>query len=377
MSERRLTVVQMLPALESGGVEKVTLEIGRHLVANGHRSIVVSGGGRMAAQIEREGSEHITLPIGVQSPWTLRHVRAVRGLLRESGADILHLRARMPAWVGWHAWRGMPTDRRPHLVTTVHDLYAPGRYSSVMVRGERVIAISEMIHAYILEHYPRVDPGAIRVIPRGVDPRAYPQGYIPPDPWLRQWYAQYPQIADRFVVTLPAHLTRRNGQEDLIEVMVSLRDAGTQDIHGLIVGSCEAGNKGYMEELQAEIARRGLDDRITLTGYRDDLREILAVSNIVLSLSHEPEAFRRTTLEALSLGRPVIGYDHGGVGEQLAALLPEGRVPVGDVKAISDRILEWREKAPAPGENRIFTLERMLENTLNVYRELTREPSIV
>lgn len=373
MADRRLTVVQMLPALNGGGVEKGTLEIGRHLVRNGHRSIVISGGGRMVAQLLREGSEHVTLPVGAKSPWTLRHIRAVRRLLRESGADILHLRSRMPAWVGWLAWRGMRPEARPHLVTTVHGPYTPGRYSSVMVSGERVIAISEMIRGYILTNHPKVDPSIIRVIPRGVDPAAWPRGYCPSADWLKRWYGQYPQLLDKRLITLPARLTRWKGQEDFVEVMRRLVAADAHGFHGLLVGGHDPRRARYVGEMNARITDLGLEGHLTVTGHRDDLREIMAVSNIVLSLSREPEAFGRTTIEALSLGRPVIGYDHGGVGEQLAALLPEGRVPVGDVDAVVERVLAWREKAPVPEENRIFTLERMCNDTLTLYCEIMNE----
>src|SRR5882724_11183633 len=78
MPERRLTVVQLLPALNAGGVERSVLEIGRALVAAGHRSIVVSGGGRLQEKLTAQGSEHIDLDIGRKSLATLRHIRTLR-----------------------------------------------------------------------------------------------------------------------------------------------------------------------------------------------------------------------------------------------------------------------------------------------------------
>jgi len=63
----RLTVMQLLPALESGGVERSTLEIIAALVKAGHRALVVSAGGRLQAALEAAGGEHITLPIGQKS----------------------------------------------------------------------------------------------------------------------------------------------------------------------------------------------------------------------------------------------------------------------------------------------------------------------
>ena len=124
---RRLTVVQLLPALHSGGVERSTLEIAQALVAAGHRAIVVSAGGRLVQPLLDSGAEHLTLDIGRKSLLTLRHVVALRRLFADTGADIVHARSRLPAWLGWHALRGLPQARRPRWVTTMHGLNSPGR----------------------------------------------------------------------------------------------------------------------------------------------------------------------------------------------------------------------------------------------------------
>ncbi len=369
MAERRLTVVQMLPALAAGGVEKGTLEVARYLVAHGHRSIVISAGGRMVRQLEREGSEHIAWPVGAKRLVTLRYIQRVRVLLRRERPDILHLRSRLPAWVGYLAWRGLDPASRPHLVTTVHGPYTPSRYSAVMVRGERVIAISRMIRDYILENYPGVDPAVIRVIPRGVDPAVYPYGYQPPAEWLEQWRAQYPQLAGRYVVTLPARLTRWKGQEDFIELINDLKRRGLP-AHGLLVGEADARKQGFERALRRKVARLGLTGDVSFIGHRVDLREIMAASNVVVSLSQEPEAFGRVTLEALALGVPVAAYNHGGVSEQLAAIFPVGGVPPGDWPALAGLLSEWYQGAPSVPRDQPFTLERMLRATLEAYGEL-------
>jgi glycosyltransferase involved in cell wall biosynthesis len=366
---RALTVVQMLPALESGGVEKGTLEVGKYLVDHGHRSIVISAGGRMVAQLEREGSTHITLPVGIKRLTTLRFIRPVREILARERVDILHLRSRLPAWIGYRAWKGLPAASRPHLVTTVHGPYTPGWYSSVMVRGERVIAISNMIREYILRNYPAVDPGNIRVIPRGVSPKAYPHGYQPSAEWLAKWRAQFPELQGKFVITLPARLTRWKGQEHLIKVIAALKARGLP-VHGVLVGDAHPRKQYYADELRAQAHAAGLDHDITFTGHRSDLKEIMAVSDVVLSLSLDPEAFGRVSLEALTLGKPVAAYDHGGVAEQLAEIFPEGRVPVGDVVVLEEKLARWAMARPVVPTHQPFTLERMLGSTLAVYREL-------
>ncbi len=369
VQDKKLTVVQVLPQLESGGVERGTLEVGKYLVDHGHRSIVISAGGRMTTQLEREGSRHVTWDIGRKNLWTLRFIPRLRRLLRDEGADILHLRSRMPAWIGYLAWKGMDPATRPHLVTTVHGPYSPGRYSSVMTRGERVIVISEMIREYVLTHYPKVDPARLRLIPRGVDPARYPHGYKPTPGWLARWGKQYPWTLDKRLITLPARITRWKGQEDFVDFMAELH-ARNPEVHGLIVGDTHPRRRQFLNDLQKQVEERGLGSVITFTGHRDDLKDILAISCIVVSFSREPEAFGRTTIEALSLGKPVLGYAHGGVAEQLGAVFPAGLVPPGDWQAGIEPALAWLDHAPSVPEQHPFTLERMLQSTLGVYQEL-------
>lgn len=368
---RKLTVVQVLPALESGGVERGTLEVAKYLVQHGHRSIVISAGGRMVEQLEREGSEHVTWDLGAKSPWTLRHIPRLRRFLQEQAVDILHVRSRMPAWVCYLAWRGMDPRRRPRLVTTVHGLYSVNPYSAIMTRGEKVIAVSETVREYLLKHYPRLDPRRIIVIPRGIDPSVYPHGYRPQEEWLTAWYTQYPQLAGKKVLTLPGRITRLKGHEDFIELIGRLLAAG-EPVHGLIVGGADTRKHAYLMELKKKVTSAGLADHITFTGQRNDLREIMAISDVVLSLSTKPESFGRTVLEALSLGVPVVGYDHGGVGEQLARLFPEGRVPLGDQEGLAHKCqnaLSMTRPQPLISPP---TLEGMLVATVAVYTDFDK-----
>jgi len=80
----RRTIVQLLPALDAGGVERSTLEIADALVRAGHRAIVVSAGGRLVPRLTAVGGEHITLDIGRKSLLTLRHVSTLRKLIDQT-----------------------------------------------------------------------------------------------------------------------------------------------------------------------------------------------------------------------------------------------------------------------------------------------------
>jgi glycosyltransferase involved in cell wall biosynthesis len=368
----RLTVVQMLPALEAGGVERCTLETARALVAAGHRSFVISRGGRMVEQLVREGSEHVRLPVDRKSPFTLLQVGPLRRLLRELDADILHARSRVPAWVAWLAWRGMPADSRPRFVTTMHGLHSVSPYSAIMTRGEAVIAGSETVRRHIQENYPSCPPERIHLIPEGVDPAEFPYDYRPDATWIAQWRQDFPQLAGKTVLALPGRLTRLKGHARFIELMRALTDRS--DVHGLIIGGAEAKKAAYADELKTAVAEAGLQDRISFTGHRSDMREVLSQCDLLFSLSTKAESFGRTTLEAIRLGKPVIGWDTGGVGEILAACYPQGRVPPHPEAEAQHQLLTATQRwlsahdRPAPSEH--FLLATMCEQTLRLYETL-------
>lgn len=369
MASQRLTVVQVVPELNSGGVERGTLEVSGALVARGHRSVVVSGGGQLVAPLTAAGGEHVTLPVGRKSPGTLRWTWALRDILRSHSADIVHARSRVPAWLCRAALATLPRRQRPRLVTTCHGLYSVNRYSSVMVSGERVIAISRTVQRYIEQNYPRVDRSRLRLVYRGVAPEEFPRGYRPSSDWLSQWLRDFPQTVGRPLVTLPGRLTRYKGHHTFIELMDRLQKLAP-DAMGLIVGGDDPRRQEYAASVRRAVADRRLAN-VVFTGHRSDIRDIFAISSLVLSVSSQPpEAFGRTTLEALALGTPVVGFDDSGVGEILAELFPDGAVPHGDVDELTSRTVALLRSAPAVRPNDTFVLQRMLDQTLDVYGEL-------
>ena len=364
-----LTVIQILPALEAGGVERGTLEVARYLVQCGHRSIVLSAGGRLVPELTNAGSVHVQLPIGGKSLLTLRLLPRLRSIF--SGADIVHARSRFPAWLAWLAWRGMHAQTRPGFITTVHGVYSVNAYSRIMTRGERVIAVSDYIRDYILTNYQQTEPGRIITIHRGIDPHQHHPDYRPDAGWLRNLHEQFPELRDKFLLTLPGRITRRKGHEDFLQLLAGLPDR-QPGIHGLIVGGPQQGKQGYFAALQAKAAAMGLARRITFTGHRDDLREILSISGIALSLSRLPEAFGRTVLEALALGTPVIAYAHGGVREIMQTLFPGGQVQPGDIDGSIALVEKFFHERPAIPAHHPYLLQTMLNLTIACYEDLAQ-----
>ncbi|KZC18007.1 MULTISPECIES: glycosyltransferase [unclassified Rhodanobacter] len=362
-----LTVVQLIPALDSGGAERSALEIARALVQAGHRSVVISAGGRLVEQLQAEGSEHVTLDLGRKSLFTLARLGALRRVLRALKPDIVHARSRLPAWMGWWALKGMTP--RPHFVTTVHGLNSPGRYSAILLRGERVVAVSQTLRDYVLSHYRWLEPGRVRVIPRGIDPQAFPYGHRPDEAWRKAFFAEFPVLAEAPLLTLPGRGTRLKGHHDAIELLVDLKRRGIE-ARLLLLGVIEPGREAYVAELRELIQLRGMAAQVVMTPPRRDVRDIYAVSALVLQLSNRPESFGRTVIEALSLCRPVLGYAHGGVGELLAELYPAGRVPPGDRERLVERAAELLRVAPPISPLQSYRLSDMQQATLALYDEV-------
>ncbi len=364
-----MKVVQILPEMNAGGVERGTLEVASFLVREGHEAVVISNGGRLVGALEKAGARHITMPVHRKSPATLLQVLPLRRFLTKERPDILHIRSRVPGWVVWLAWRGMDPATRPHLVSTVHGFYSVNAYSAIMTRGERVIAVSESIRTYILGNYPKTPAEKIRVIHRGIVPDDYGKEFRPPADWLARWQADHPALTEKRVLLLPGRITRLKGHADFFKIIAALKQQGVP-VHGLVAGDTHEKKRAYLDELRALVFALGIQDDITFLGHRSDIREVMSVSDAVCALSRQPESFGRTVLEAIALGKPVVGYDCGGVGELLAALFPVGRVPLGDVDRaieVAAMILKSKLEIPPIGS---FTLDKMLTATLSVYQSL-------
>ncbi|CAH0219447.1 D-inositol-3-phosphate glycosyltransferase [Roseomonas sp. CECT 9278] len=368
-------MLQVLPALGAGGVERGTLEIADALVRAGWRAFVASAGGPLVARLEALGARHVTLPLATKSPVGIwRNAAALDGLVRREGIGILHARSRAPAWSAWLAARRSGA----HFVTTYHGTYnegVPGKrlYNSVMARGERVIAISHFIADHLRARH-GTDPARIRIIPRGVDDSLFDPARVEPDRIARLRAAwAVPQA--RPVVMLPARLTRWKGQGVLVEAMARLPG----DALALLVGDAQ-GRAGFVDELRGRIAALGLADRVRLVGHAEDMPAALLLADVVVHASTDAEAFGRTVIEAQAMERCVIASDLGGPRETVEEGVTGWRVPPGDAAALAGAIgrvlaLPAAERAAMGARARAsvlagFTTARMQAATLAVYREL-------
>ena len=366
-----MKVMQLLPELNSGGVERGTLEIARALVAEGHKSLVVSNGGRLVAQLEAEGSTHLTLAIHKKALSSLWQIRPLRQLIEQHQPDIVHVRSRVPAWLTHFALKGIPAARRPHLISTVHGFYSINRYSQIMTQAEKVIAVSDSVVKYITDNYKNCPAQDIVRIYRGIDPTAFPHGYQPSVQWLNQTFKDFPELENKFLLCLPGRITRLKGHETLIGLVEKLQQQ-YPNLHAVVVGGADPKKAAYLKEMQDTIQGKGLTEKITFIGHRSDIREWLAFSDVVLSLSNQAETFGRTALEALSVGTPVIGWNRGGVAEILSQLYPQGLIAVDDHAALFNAVKNHLDEPQQVKPVTTFSLKEMCDQTLHLYKQVLK-----
>lgn len=370
------TVLQVLPALVTGGVERGAVDVAVAAKAAGWTSLVASSGGPMVNELERAGVEHITLPLQSKNPLQMHaNSNTLAALIDDRGIDIVHARSRAPAWSALRAARRMGA----HFVTTFHGTYNAQnffkrRYNGVMARGERVIAISDFIASHVQERY-GADPARIRTVPRGVDVAIFDPAAVPAARMIALATAW--RLPDGMpVVMLPGRLTRWKGQTVLIDALAEL---GRSDVRCLIVGS-DQGRTGYRDELEAQIAARNLGSVVHLVDHCRDMPAAYMLADVVVSASTDPEAFGRVAAEAQAMGRPVVATDHGGSRETVVPGETGWLVRPGSPSELANAIrealgLNARNRAIMAARARAhvlerFTVARMTEQTLAVYREV-------
>ncbi len=370
-------VLQVLPSLVTGGVERGTIDMALALAEAGWVPLVASSGGHMVRELDRAGVKHIQLPVQSKNPLVMRaNIGRLEEVIRQYGVDILHARSRAPAWSAFYAAERTGT----HFLTTFHGTYNGGlmglktAYNAIMTRGERVIAISQFIGDHIQAVY-RTDPRKIRVVHRGIDLDKFDPARVSQERIIQ--LAQRWRLPDGCpVVMLPGRLTRWKGQKVLIEALAVL---GRRDLRCLLVGS-DQGRTAYTEELQAQIERRGLTDVVHILGDCNDMPAAYMLTDVVVSASTDPEAFGRVIVEAQAMGRPVVATDNGAGRENVLDGQTGLLVAPDDAAAMAlalDRILaigaEERELRAAVAirfarEN--FSRQLMCARTLGVYREV-------
>jgi glycosyltransferase involved in cell wall biosynthesis len=381
-----VTILQVVPRLDAGGSELATVEIAEALAIAGAKALVATEGGRMAEDIGAAGGEIVALPVASKNPITiLANARRLTKLIDERGIDLVHARSRAPAWSALLATRRTLCP----FVTTYHGAYGEvgpfkAAYNSVMAKGDRVIANSRFTASVIADRH-RNATDRIRIIYRGVDKKTFDPAVVDAED-VEKLRAAWGAPPGTKIVLHAARLTSIKGQRDLIAAAARLNADGALNHAVIILAGDPSGRDGYREELLALIARHGLEDKVRLVGHCREMPAAYLASEVALTISTVPETFGRTSVEAQSMGCPVIVPNLGAVPETIVAPEQDAagftgwRIPPGDVPALQQRIaaalaLDPAQRAEMAARARAhvaarFALSRMQAETLAVYDEL-------
>lgn len=370
-------VLQVLPELETGGVEVGTVEIADALQKCGIKNFVASQGGRMVYDLEKIKVQHLTLPLKTKNIFKMRrNADELAKFIKQNGINVVHARSRAPAWSAYWAAKKAGV----HFVTTFHGTYGLGPwgikkiYNKIMTYGERVIAISQHIRKHILANY-KADPEKLRLIHRCVDMERFDPDKVSQERMINK-IKEYNIPEDKPVLLLPGRITRWKGQHLLIKALAKMKN---QNFYCIITGDIQNRQK-YLDYLKKLISKYNLGDRVSLFGRYNDVPALMMVSNVVLNTAIEPEAFGRTTLEGMAMGKIVVASDIGGsldiIDDKITGRLFESNNPYSLAKAL-DWALEVSEKdarqIAQAGIKKVkenFTKQIMCDKTIEVYKEV-------
>ena len=357
-------IVQLLPELNQGGVERGTVELNRELVKRGHQSSVISLGGNQVNSIMQDGGNHYTFDVCSKNPLNFfARASKLRKLLQSIEPDILHARSRVPAWLTWQA------NKKLHLpfITTVHGFNSVNPYSAIMTKGDKIIYGSNAIKQHILKNYP-VNPDDLYYVPRGVDTDFFDSKKVDKN-WIEKFKDNY-QLHERTIISTVGRITPWKGQDDFIRAIADVQKVNPA-ILGLIVGGVWHDKKDYLKELKELTATCKAE--IVFAGSQSQVREIYALSDIVVSpASTKPETFGRVATEAMAMNTPVIASAHGGsldiISDETLGYLFTPHQP----SELTQAIHRCLRKPPSQMRTHIcthFSLSNMVERELAVYHK--------
>jgi len=367
-------IVQIVPELNQGGVERGVVEINREFVQRGHQSTVISAGGSQVPMIGKDGGTHIQLDVCSKNPLTFplrvhKLKKVLSGFKFQVSNDsslILHVRSRVPAWLAWFANKKLKIP----FITTVHGFNSVSKYSEIMTRGDRVIYGSSAIKEYILKNY-SIDESKLRYVPRGID-----MDYFDPaktDASFIQNVRKEYQLEGKTVIAMVGRITQWKGHDCFIRALAEVQKKHP-NVVGIVAGGIWHGKDDYFQSLEKLVEQTGA--KIHFMGSQSQVREIYALSDLLVSAaSTKPETFGRTAAESLAMNTPVIASAHGG---SLDIILDDENglfFPPNDAVDLAQKLfqaLEFNFSNMREHIDENFSLNRMTEAELAVYSELLR-----
>lgn len=361
-----MRVVQLLPELNEGGVERGVVELNRELVKRKIESIVISNGGKLVPQIQKDGGLHVKVNVCSKNLFTAPfRISKLYKAIKKLHPDILHVRSRVPAWMVYFANKFLHVK----VVSTVHGFNSVNFYSSIMTKADKTICVSEAIKIYIQKHY-KVDDEKISIIPRGVDMGTFNSKNIDSH-FIEEFKTKY-SLQNATTITLVGRVTQLKDIESFIKAIALLKKQ-IPNIKALVVGGVREDKREYFCSLQSLCESLHVKDDVIFTGSQAKVAEIYALSDVVVSSSKKPESFGRSVAEAIALNTPVVATEHGGVKD----IIRDGEngylAPLQNPTMLAQLILKAKN-LKFDGFCYIqnnFSLQQMVEKTVILYKSLT------
>jgi len=374
-------ILQILPALHSGGVERGTIEVASYLDKQGVKSCVVSSGGPLCAELSAINTPHYQMRVDSKNPFVIiANAFRLTRLTNQKNITLLHVRSRAPAWSALLASR---LSAVPY-IATFHGRYGhkyklKRLYNSAMLRGKAVIAVSDFIAGHIRDTYPEhLRSTQLHVINRGVDCDYFSTDALTqPTKGLHKTHHANEQTALSLSLLLPGRLTRLKGHAFVLSAIERIT---TIKIKLTMVGA-DSGKDHYLNALKEAAAKSR--HQVQLITQHQDLRTLYAQHDAVISASTKPESFGRTVIEAQAMGCLVIAPSQGANNQIICPALRCGIFTPNDEQSFAQVIehiaqLEHTDITHKTQAARSFVLDnfqlqQMTQKTLELYQQLWQD----
>ena len=323
------TILQVLPTFNTGGTEYDTLDTANFLAKNGYKCIVLSGGGTLVSKLDKNIIHIVGKNIKSKNPIFLwQNIRLIKKIISQYNVDIVHSRSRAQAWACFFAVKKFANIK---YITTFHGLYKMNNwfkklYNSSMIRGDKIIAVSEFAKDYIIKYYPNV-ANKISVIYSWADEtnNIIDQVYIGK---IKKDNA----IKDNDkIIFLPGRLSLSKGHEFWLNAMIKVNAKH-------IVCIAMASNEPLREKLKVISERENFRHRLVFIPYTDKITSLYSIADLVVCPSIKAESFGKTVVEACLLEKPIIATDLGPFKETIVDEKTGWLVPNGDIDAFAKKI---------------------------------------
>ena len=382
--KKKIKVLQVIPKLDYGGAETGCYDLAHFLPEQGCKSFIVTSGGVLLKFIKKEKVKVFRLPVQSKNPiLILFNAIIISLIILIYNINIIHARSRAPAWSCLIATK--ITSRK--FVTTFHGTYNFSNrfkkfYNSVMVRSHLIIAGSNFIFSHINENYGDFFLNRKRkllVIFRGINANYFNPQKISLSK-IEKFSKKNSIDRDKFIILLPGRLSFWKGQKIFIEALKLLSEQiNNQPFEGIIIGG-DQGKSVYKKQLIALVERYRLKKIIKFIDHCDEMPVAYKIANLVCSCSSEPEAFGRISVEAQSMGIPIVASDIGGSIETIVKDKTGFLFKSGDSNALTNAIIMVMQKdynslksIGFEGRKNIlkkFDVDKMCHTTFTEYKKL-------